>query len=107
VEQASLTVSRVDLDTVCVRVAGAWRLRRGLPAADAVVRTLDERVRRLVFDARDLAGWDSSLVTVLAQLLDGCRGRLEVERAGLPAGVQHLLALVEAGLRPPVREGAR
>ncbi|TMB23534.1 MAG: ABC transporter permease [Deltaproteobacteria bacterium] len=103
-EQASLTASRVDPDTVCVRVAGVWRLRRGLPPADAVAGVLDERVRRLVFDARDLAGWDSSLVTVLAQVLDGCRGRLEVERTGLPAGVQRLLALVEA---VPEKQGAR
>jgi phospholipid/cholesterol/gamma-HCH transport system permease protein len=105
VEEPLLTASRVAPDTVCIRVVGAWRLRRGLPPADAVARALDDRVRRLVFDAHDLAAWDSSLVTVLAQLLERCRGRrLEIDRAGLPAGVQRLLALAEA---VPEARGAR
>ena len=69
-------------------MAGAWRLRRGFPAADAVASAFDDRVRRVVFDTHDLAGWDSSLVTVLAQVLDRCRGRhLDIERTGLPAAV--------------------
>ena len=104
-EQASLSASRVAADTVCVRVAGAWRLRRGLPAADTVAKEIDDRVRRVVFDARGLEGWDSSLVTVLAQVLDRCRARrLDVEPAGLPSGVQRLLALAEA---VPEKQGAR
>jgi phospholipid/cholesterol/gamma-HCH transport system permease protein len=103
--EASLTASRLDPDTLCIRIAGKWRLRRGMPSPDAVSQALDDGVRRLVFDAGSLAGWDSSLVTVLAHVLERCRGRrLEVDRSGLPAGVQRLLALAEA---VPEKQGAR
>ena len=103
-EEASLSASHVDPNTVCVRVAGAWRLRRGIPLADAVAPAFGDRVRRVVFDARELASWDSSLVMVLAEVLESHRGRLEVEPKGLPAGVQRLLALAEA---VPEKQGAR
>lgn len=104
-DEASLSTARLDAETVCIRVAGPWRLQRGNPSADDVAPALPDGVRRIVFDARDLARWDSSLVTVLADVLERCRGRrLDVDRSGLPAGVQRLLALAEA---VPEKQGAR
>jgi len=104
-EEATLAASRVDADTLCVRIAGPWRLHHGLPSAETVARMLDGSTRRIVFDARQLGEWDSALVIVLARLLELCRGRrLDVDRSGLPAGVQRLLALAEA---VPEAEGAR
>ena len=53
--------------------------------------------RQVGFDSAQLSGWDSSLITFLTSLIDGCRRRgVEVDRGGLPEGVQRLLALAEA-----------
>jgi phospholipid/cholesterol/gamma-HCH transport system permease protein len=59
----------------------------------------------VIFDAKALTAWDSALVTVLAKVVEGSRGRkVEVDQTGLPAGVQRLLALAEA---VPEKQGAR
>jgi len=88
-----------------VHLAGPWRLRAGQPVPGDVERALGSGTSRVTFDARNLAGWDSSLVTFLAQVLERCRGRgIAVDRSGLPAGVQRLLALAEA---VPEKQGAR
>jgi len=104
-EPALLAASEVDRGTVCVRIAGAWQLRHGLPSPDAMIGGLGADVRRVVFDTQALGVWDTSLVTVLVQLLERCRRReLDVDRSGLPAGVQRLLSLAEA---VPEKQGAR
>jgi len=54
-------------------------------------------VRRLSFEASDLADWDSALLTFLLKLQELCDQRqIEYDRAGLPHGVQRLLALATA-----------
>jgi phospholipid/cholesterol/gamma-HCH transport system permease protein len=54
-------------------------------------------VRRLSFEASDLADWDSALLTFLLKLKELCDQRqIECDRAGLPHGVQRLLALATA-----------
>ncbi len=89
-----------------VRLAGPWRLRKGLPSPEEVERALGETAtRRVAFDAGELTAWDSALVTFLGQVLEECRRRgVDVDRSGLPAGVQRLLALSEA---VPETKGAR
>ena len=55
------------------------------------------RVRRLSFEASDLADWDSALLTFLLKLKELCDQRQIVfDQAGLPHGVQRLLALATA-----------
>jgi len=88
-----------------VHLAGPWRLRGGQPAPAEVERALGGATSRVTFDARELAGWDSALVTFLAQLLERCQQRgITVDQSGLPAGVQRLLALAAA---VPEKQGAR
>jgi len=101
-----ISVARVD-DTLRVRLAGEWRLDRGLPSPAEVERGLerDDGVHRLAFDAAGLARWDSSLVTFVAHLVERCAARgVGVDRSGLPPGLQRLLALAEA---VPEKQGAR
>jgi phospholipid/cholesterol/gamma-HCH transport system permease protein len=63
------------------------------------------RARSVAFDAGKLGSWDSSVLIFLVQLSELCRQRqIPMDRAGLPAGVQKLLALAEA---VPERKGAR
>jgi len=55
------------------------------------------RVRRLSFAASDLADWDSALLTFLLKLKELCDQRqIAFDQAGLPHGVQRLLALATA-----------
>lgn len=93
--------------TLEIQIAGAWRLRGGLPSADLVQRQLESapQVREIAFEARELTSWDSSVLTFLVELSEDCRRRgINVNRAGLPAGVQRLLNLAEA---VPEKKGAR
>lgn len=97
-------------DTVRLRLSGSWRLRQGLlPAAEAA-RQLEGRsgIRRIVIDAEDLTGWDSSLLVFLRRL-ESCtrRSGVEVDRSGLPQGVRRLLRLAAAvPERAEARRGA-
>jgi phospholipid/cholesterol/gamma-HCH transport system permease protein len=92
-----------------VRVSGEWSLRHGWPASDELERALasPNPPRRLVFDARDLGAWDSTLVAFVedAVRLAEARG-VAIDLAGLPDGVRRLLALAAAarigeGKAPP------
>ncbi len=104
---AEISVARLE-DAICVRLVGEWRLAHGLPSPAVVERALagdGNAARRLTFDAAGLATWDSSLVTFVAQIVERCAGRgVGVDRSGLPAGLQRLLALAEA---VPEKQGAR
>jgi phospholipid/cholesterol/gamma-HCH transport system permease protein len=86
-------------DTLRIRLAGTWRLRDRLPALDAVDRALTDAPapRLVVLDAAAVAGWDTGLVSFMARILDRCaRAAIPVDRSGLPAGVERLIALVAA-----------
>ncbi len=62
-------------------------------------------VRRLAFEAQELTGWDSRLLTFLRQVMEASTHRqMVVDQQGLPEGVRRLLALAAA---VPEREGAR
>jgi hypothetical protein len=61
-------------------------------SADEVVGALGADVRRVVFDAQALTAWDSSLVTVLVQVLERSRGRRSTWTGPAPRGCPALLA---------------
>src|SRR5258708_31603427 len=98
-EVRQVDISQVDDTTSCVHLGGTWLLRDGLPTdkeLDRDVQTASSS-QRISFDTKTLAGWDSSLVTFLVGLIDGCRRRgVKIDCGGLPEGVRRLLALVEA-----------
>jgi len=101
-----VTIARLPDASVVVRVAGQWRIGRGLPGTDELERALagPPPARRVVFDSAALTAWDSALVVFVERVLDRCRARdVEVDRAGLPDGLRRLLQLAEArpGGRPP------
>jgi phospholipid/cholesterol/gamma-HCH transport system permease protein len=93
--------------TVRVRLAGSWRLQNRLPPAASVYDQVEAHggARRVVFDAGQLSGWDSGLLTFLVKLEQLiAKGELEADSSGLPQGVQRLLRLAAA---VPERAGAR
>jgi phospholipid/cholesterol/gamma-HCH transport system permease protein len=103
---AELSCKPREDGALILRLAGPWRLQAELPPPKVVEEALRTgQPRRLVFDASGLGEWDSGLLTFLVDVTELCRlQQIEVERAGLPSGVQRLLALAEA---VPERRGAR
>jgi phospholipid/cholesterol/gamma-HCH transport system permease protein len=95
-------------DTLLVRLTGEWKLANRLPAADEVMKQVDEgpKIRRIIFDTKGLKGWDSGLLIFLIRLQElASQGRaITIEEDGLVPGVKRLLHLASA---VPERAGAR
>jgi phospholipid/cholesterol/gamma-HCH transport system permease protein len=94
-----ISFSQPSRDTMLVRLTGSWRVGRGLPAANDVLKQLEHMpgVQRVAFDTKDLASWDTRLVTFLVKVIDqSSTGKIVVEKDGLPQGVQRLLAMASA-----------
>ena len=70
-----------------------------MPGADKVQQRLEGRpgVRNLVFDTRELAYWDTGLLTFLNNLRKFCsRQNISLNIDGLPEGAKKLLELASA-----------
>jgi phospholipid/cholesterol/gamma-HCH transport system permease protein len=97
--EESLSCRRLADGTLVVSLAGAWTISDSLPTAEPVLKQLaaDPPPARLAFVADGLGVWDSSLLTVLADVAAAARAReVRVETDGLPEGVRALLALATA-----------
>lgn len=93
-----LSFSRIDADTLVVRLSGAWRLRRGMPSVDAVALEFAAPTppHRVVFEVSALSRWDSSLVSFVVRLNELCRDRrVPTDLSGLPPGLQRIVTLAE------------
>jgi phospholipid/cholesterol/gamma-HCH transport system permease protein len=91
-----LAYDRPAADLLVFRLSGAWRIGEMFPSPDAVRQALSgsPALRRLAFDTQGVTTWDSRLVAFAGQIIAAGTPRgLEVDRSGLPAGVQQLLAL--------------
>jgi phospholipid/cholesterol/gamma-HCH transport system permease protein len=105
--RGNISFRQTDDATLEIKISGTWRLSSGFPSASLVQQQLNSapQVRRIAFDARELTAWDSSVLAFLVDLSALCRARgLDIERAGLPVGLQRLLNLAEA---VPEKKGAR
>jgi len=94
-------------DTLLVRLVGHWTMRTSAPVVTEVYQQLDASpaMRRLAFEAQELTGWDSRLLTFLRQVMEASTHRqMVIDLHGLPEGVRRLLTLAAA---VPEREGAR
>src|SRR5215510_2056767 len=97
--RGTIDVTRPTADTLCVQLSGQWTIQAVRPSTAEVQAQCEAspRVRRLSFAASDLADWDSVLLTFLLTLKELCDQRqIEFDYAGLPPGVQRLLALATA-----------
>ena len=95
----TLDVTQLAADTLCVQLSGQWTIQAALPSTAEVQAQCEALpgVRRLSFEASDLADWDSVLLTFLLKLKELCdQHQIEFDHAGLPHGVQRLLALATA-----------
>jgi phospholipid/cholesterol/gamma-HCH transport system permease protein len=103
-------ISRADDRTTIVRLGGTWHLQDGLPTPTELDREIEKAAgaRRVRFEADRLETWDSSLVTFVVGLSEGCLGRgASVDVGGLPEGIRRLLALVAAVPEAPAEPKPR
>jgi phospholipid/cholesterol/gamma-HCH transport system permease protein len=94
-------------DTLLVQLSGSWMIGQQVPSADAVLSRLQsgKGIRRIAFETGGLTGWDSSLLTFLTDIYTYCSANeIVLEKDGLPAGIQKLMALAGAVAE---RKGAR
>lgn len=101
-----VSLSRSDGGSLAIRMTGSWILRAPRPAAANLEGEIAKGgVKQVAFDATGVEAWDSGILTFLVQVLEFCKAHgIEVDRTGLPPGVQALLRLAEA---VPEKEGAR
>lgn len=86
-------------DTLMVILSGSWMLNGQKPAAEEVQQRLEGSpvLRKVVFDARQIAEWDSGLLIFIKRLRKYCEGKgIVLDSSGLPQGVRQLLALAAA-----------
>jgi phospholipid/cholesterol/gamma-HCH transport system permease protein len=97
--RGEMIMEQPSADTLKVILSGHWELGGELPGADKVQQRLEGRpgVRNLIFDTRELAHWDSGLLTFLINLGTLCsRQKILLNRDGLPPGAKRLLELASA-----------
>jgi phospholipid/cholesterol/gamma-HCH transport system permease protein len=106
-EAASLAFLRPGGETLTVVLSGAWMLGEALPSVETLRKEIESGppVKRLGFDTRGIAKWDSALLTFLIRVKEICSSSgVQIEDAGLPEGARRLLKLASA---VPERKGAR
>ena len=94
----TLAVRHDASDGAVLELAGPWQSQLGLAEPTSALDELRSRaIRRVAFDAAGITAWDSGLVTfVLKVLREAANLGIDVDRTGLPDGVQRLVALAEA-----------
>jgi phospholipid/cholesterol/gamma-HCH transport system permease protein len=105
--RGEMILEQPSADTLKVILSGQWKLGGELPGAEKVQQRLEGRpgVRTIVFDTRELAHWDTGLLTFLMNLGNFCsRQKILLNSDGLPPGAKRLL---ELALAVPEKTDAR
>ncbi len=102
-----MRISRPADDTLMIHLSGSWLIGQKLPSPDDIQKHIESgpKVLSISFDAQQLSDWDSALLTFLLKTIDLCTQRkIQIDKNGLPQGIQKLLDLATA---VPERKGAR
>jgi len=105
--RGEVNLSQPTQDALLISFSGSWKIGDILPPAEKVLSKMEatSAIHRVAFDTQNLTGWDTGILTFLTKVINQCSQRtLLVDKAGLPQGVQRLLALASA---VPERTGAR
>jgi phospholipid/cholesterol/gamma-HCH transport system permease protein len=97
--RGEMSMEQASPDTLKLILSGSWTLGGALPGIEPVQQTLAGKpgVRNLVFDTRQLASWDTGLLTFLNNLRNFCsRQNIGLNSDGLPEGARKLLELASA-----------
>jgi len=94
-----MNMTRPTNDTLRLSLAGNWLIRQAIPSLEEMAKQLksEPRVQKIRFDTSQIAGWDSSLLTFLIDIMHLCsREKISIDNAGLPDGVTQLLTIASA-----------
>ena len=97
--KAAFHLSRLPGDILAVHLTGKWRLEQDVPTAETVREQLHASppIKGIVFDAKALTAWDSSILTFLVEVMKLCSETgIQVSKKGLPTGVRQLIDLATA-----------
>ncbi len=86
-------------DILRVILAGSWKLRKELPAAELVTHQIENKpdLQSIHVDAQAVDEWDSGLLVFLGRALEiATQQDLELKTVGLPEGATKLLQLATA-----------
>jgi phospholipid/cholesterol/gamma-HCH transport system permease protein len=86
-------------DTLVVDLSGRWTLHEPAPPVTDILARFKKmpNLKRLGFNASQLAGWESTLITYIRGVIRLCKAHhIQVDAGGLPEGVQRLIALADA-----------
>ena len=106
-DPSELSFDKPEDDTLVVRLRGNWTIGQKLPSVAEIQGQVqsDTRLKQIAFDTRELAGWDSGLLSFLTKIINQCSAKnIAVNQEGLPEGVRKLIDLAFA---VPERKGAR
>jgi phospholipid/cholesterol/gamma-HCH transport system permease protein len=98
-ETPKLGFSRPKEGELIVQLSGNWTIGQKLPPESDFQTQLKAPppVQRITFDSREVKGWDTGLLSFVIKVLEhGSAAKIEVEKDGLPEGVQRLIALATA-----------
>jgi len=105
--KANIEATRQTDDALLIKLSGAWLLQQSRPVFSNIEPSLrDSSITRITFDSQLMTAWDTGLLTFLSQLIRFTQSQhIEIDKSGLPSGVQRLLALASAV--PAVKETGR
>jgi phospholipid/cholesterol/gamma-HCH transport system permease protein len=105
-DDAAVRCEPADAATLNLILSGRWKIDSATPAADEALKQAGSTpgITRIAADTRQVAAWDSTLITFLLKIQNQCIQKgLTFDSRQLPEGVQGLLKLATA---VPAREGA-
>jgi phospholipid/cholesterol/gamma-HCH transport system permease protein len=106
-EQIKMSFSYPSDSTLMIAFNGIWKIDQALPTAEEVKKQLEKGpgVKQVAFNSDALIEWDSGILTFIMKVLTECnRLKVQVDKNGLPNGVQQLVKLA---LAVPEKKDAR
>lgn len=101
-----VTVSRPEKGTLLLGLEGSWKIDNELPSIEALEEEINTSpgLRRIAFDVKNLAEWDSGLLIFLIKVSKHCLNYgVHMDLAGLPEGARRLVGLsLEASEREAI-----
>lgn len=94
-------------NTLVINLGGSWKLVDKPLSVNKVANEIkaNSKIKTISFKTDKISDWDTGLLIFLIKIIDFCnKSGIQVDRKGLPVGVQRLLTLAAA---VPERKGAR
>jgi hypothetical protein len=86
--------------TLRIQLSGDWTCGKPIAKADDIRQQIESmpQIRNITYDARDLRGWDSCLLTFLINVDHLCADKnIRVDQDGLPRGARRTHGACQGG----------